>query len=350
MISLRNFNKLYENPNLIPVREGNPYSNQAVDTSSKVKVIKLVDAEISSSERRVYVPGTSYLLRTGELANVVKTRKEVFHGTFGSFVPYLIDLLINNPQMEPGPLLNSLVTIIRISGNPSLSNHESELILRWMHSEEFSYLRNFAKIYRTECGKKGKIDLNTLVLLEDVNTFKPISNYESDGVQTSDESVGLVKLPAVVKAWEAEFTFESRDSAKITDGDGGIGRYKDGILTLQDACFFIRKGRLLLDMKATLKSKAESLVLDFFPLSCLGAVIGLGLTGLYDWVDNFAFDSSCGKSLFEIFTLLGVSFGGYRLLTRPKVYKKDEYYNMNLAFFGIVKDRRFEGLEEILQQ
>lgn len=339
MISLRNFNKLYENPNLIPVKEDNPYSNQAVDTSSKVKVIKLVDAEISSGERRVYVPGTSYLLRTGELANVVKLRKEVFHGSFGSFVPHLIYLLINNPQMEPVPLLNSIVARIRISGHLSLNNYESELILKWMHSDEFSYLRNFAKIYRTECGKKGKIDLNTLVLLGDVNTFKPISNYESDGVQTSDESVGLVKLPAIVKAWEAEFTFQSRDCAKITDGDGGIGRYKDGILTLQDPCFFIRKGRSPLDIKATLKSKVESLSsCNFF--AYLGGGLVIGLWGLCCLLDSSA------RKLFKISTTIGV----YKLLSSSNVYKEDKDSTMNLAFFGVVKDRRFEGLEEILQE
>lgn len=338
MISLRNFNKLYENPNLIPVKEGNPYSNQAVDISSRVNVIRLVDAEISNSERRFYVPGTSYLLKTGELANLVKTRKEIFHGTFGSFVPHLTDLLINNPEEEPIPLLNILAVKLRMSVSPSLSPYETELILKWMGSQDFLYLRNFARIHRRE---SGKIDLNSLVLLEDVDTFKPISNYECDGVQTSEESIGLVKLPAIVKAWEAEFTFQSRDCAKITDGDGRVGKYKDGILTLQEPQFFIRAVNPQLDLKKTLQKK----FMDLFSWCGYGVLVGLG-----GWVSFTLLGQKEGWIPYGISTTLGAIAGGVKAILRPYVYKKDKDSSMDLAFFGVVKDMRFDNLEGLLQK
>ena len=124
-------------------------------------------------------------------------------------------------------------------------------------------------------------EIGKLMFLSDYKNRKT-SGYERNGVfynskgnkdirifhkeKPLDE---LVTLPVIIKAKEAEFTFKANEIkkyAKITDGQtSNIGKYHDGLLSLEDATLVFYNNTLFMDKKdlsKRVKCDIESVIMS----------------------------------------------------------------------------------------
>ncbi len=342
---------LYENPNLIIPNETNHYLNCAVDVSSLVRAFKLTDCKLKLGKDEIYVPGESYLLSFRQLDRTVRNRKKILR-LMGeeNIIPKIIDFLINDSD-------KSVSDILSLLGVSSYSE-----VKEWAFGNEFDELRNFAKICQPRKGR-NKVDLEGLVLVKNVNPIEPIRNYELNGICYTRDQLGKIKTPVEIKAWEAEFSFVSDACVKITDGDGRIGRYKDGILTLQNAQIFVENvSKPRLDLFTTYLNKLKSGSKLAYEGGRYGLLLGLVVSALAMFsrlISKLELEENVHEFMGQVYPSIAssialVGLGGllcgsiYGFCNSPKVYLKEIYRpRMKVAFIGNVKDRRFENLENV---
>jgi len=198
--------------------------NIAVDSDSRIRIIKLLDPEITNRDGRVYViNGTAFLTSYVECEKHIKTKRRILFG------------------------FKNLFDGIKINLFPSLVDH------LWSGGDIKEFEQRYLSSYPIEKLSKAKLkevmnlasityNEKGVVVLSDVNPIKPWvgkleEKFEGNTMHYgSDYFLDSLNLPIGINAKEAEFSFESEGFLKVSDGrTDNIGRYKNGILTLEDA-------------------------------------------------------------------------------------------------------------------
>lgn len=345
MISLENIETAYRDPSLLLERAGD---NLACDVSSRTRVIKLLDGVITSGQDRIYVPGESYLLSYQQVEKAVKTRRE-FRVNGIDIYPTIVDAVLNKKS--------SFHSVYLLS--PTNWGDAMKFIKEARDSEE---IRNFRQINENRTGRGGRINREGLVLAGTLDPITPLSKgYEFNGVANSYDRIGNLRPPVYVEAPEAEFTFLSDDHVKIADGNRSVGKHKDGILTLEDPKIVV-KGTDSVKIRPRVSKYTLDQAVNFSRLvpmgigtggltgSLFGSMVGLALGGFFEIFADVKVTEFIKYGALELGALGAASLGGllaWESGRRLKGYEIEGDPKMQIAFSGVVKDRRAEYIEDI---
>ncbi len=357
MVSLKDVQTAYNNPELMSEAKGedNNPQNSACEVSSRTRIIKLLDGKVRYGDSEIYVPGESFLLSYEEAERAVNSRKRLTlrgANVFPSFVDYVIQ---NNGEYK-GSL-------------GRLTDESKKELEKWCEQEKgLEEITAFGQIRKNRSNKQGEVDTSGLVLVQSVDPITALRRgYELNGVFHAYYRLGKIDIPTQVTAEEAEFTFLSDDHVKITDGNGRVGKYKDGILTLQRPAIFVNGIE-----KGIIKEEEDSgrnwnEALQNLPLGVIvgGFIGGIGGAVTAGVVSAAAYGigklSGAPMENFGAFYLGGVVttascsailFGAIEsivgLQDRGKGYTLKGSAPLKIAFHGRVKDKRFENIEDLL--
>lgn len=327
MISFENIKTLYENPDILleaseHVNEG---KNIAVDVSARTRVIHLHDARIHYKEGELYIPGDSYVLTYKQAEKTVKSRTKVFHRGRNIF-PKIVDTLFEGK--DPQRLYQSAESM------------DVEQFNQWMRAKGKKEINYFIQISNARKNKEGGIDKDGLILLEGIDPITPLQHgYELNGVFHAYDRTGRLDPPLEISAYEAEIGFASTNHTKITDSEGKIGKFHEGILTLRNPTFIVHEILREKDSK-----NSENLIQSFYNGALIGGVLGLA--------GGIALTLR-GRLYFGAGIALTAAFAGgvanaYRNYQKKKSYPSETNL-MRVAFYGTVKDKRFDNLEDMLE-
>lgn len=337
----KNIRALYSNEDIFVEASVSAGRNVAVEEDGRMRVIRLIDSEIMTEEGRIYrIHGTAFLTPYLECEKQIKTRKRTFfvidsHGQTNDEIrinlyPTLVDHLWSGGDID-GFVRKYL---------PSGSNR-----LR-VYSANLEEIRNFACMTYKEGG---------VVVLSKINPVKPIINrleeeFEGNNMHYGgDYFLDSLNLPIGIKAREAEFTFESENFLKVSDGKtDNIGRYKNGMLTLENAQFIINGIDDKINFshhprikKELIKGLLKTGIFGWFIGGGFGVLISFGGAIITDPDESFYSIVNIGSPL--LFCALGLSvawnFSDQRKV-RNCVHEIQGDAYLKAGFFGNLKDYR----------
>jgi hypothetical protein len=356
MVSLKDVQTAYGDPDLMSEAKNHDGDDQnsACEVSSRTRVIKLLDGKVNYGENQIYVPGESFLISYEEAERVVNSRKRLsLHGA--NVFPAFVDYVTENNGKYKGFL-------------GRLTDETKKDLEKWCENEKgLEEIMAFDKIRKNRRNDDGEIDNSGLVLVQGVDPISPLrKGYELNGVFHGYDRLGRIDVPTQVTAQEAEFTFLSDDHVKITDGNGGVGKYKDGILTLEEPTIFVNEieRRVIKEEETSGKWRGafENIPLGMFAGGILGGFGGAVTAGVV---------SAAAYGIGKLFGAPMESFGAFYLggvvttttgstilggalvglegrSNEVKGYTPKGSAPLKIAFHGRVKDKRFENLEEFL--
>lgn len=357
MASYGRIGYIYKNQDMLIEASRKEGKNLAVDVSSRIKVLRLLEARIKYDERERYFPGESYLVSFKELERSVKSRKRVNLDGVNIF-PFIVDEIVSGREWEDVYSNLQNTGIRRVRSEDLLGLRET------MNRKNLEELANFAQICKPRREIKG-LRRDRLVVLQDINPITAwTKGYELDGVYYNRYESRKIGLPATISAEEAEFTFLSSNNAKISDGENNIGNYKEGVLTLAKPTLVVYglEGRMKEgEDREVLSDKNNPFtpVLKKYRREIIGASAVLASIILTRG-EVLRYMTLPFRLLRVPLQLLrtpegilgaGIAIGvGYNYSRRKKMERLDlstETY-MRTAFYGEVKDRRFEVLEKLI--
>ncbi|MBI2106778.1 hypothetical protein HYT57_02230 [Candidatus Woesearchaeota archaeon] len=354
MVSVKDIQAVYENPDLMLVSKGDGESpdNFACDTSSKTNVLKLLDGRVKYKGNEVYVPGESFLLPYRSLEKTVNSRRNlIVRGV--NIYPTLVDYIMKY-RTHHG-----------FTSDVDVGEKNEQEIDKWCGDEGLlEEIVSFVKIRINMTGEDGNVDDSGLVLVQALDPVTPLKRgYEFNGVFHSHYRLGKIDIPVEVTGENVEFTFLSDCHANISDGDKSFGRYKDGILTLERPHIFVNEinGNLNYSKSPRGWKKPFSRALGlafvgggggsivgvlsgiFVSLSTYGmsCVLGLPTEDMHQFLKGTAITYATGFAGLGAYVGYSTGRAGHKIVPSGNP-------TMNITFYGRVKDRRFEGVEEIL--
>ncbi len=365
MVSADDIKIAYQDPSILGDFNGRNY---AMDVSSRIRVIRLVDGRVKYQNNELYVPGESYLLSFREMEKSLKCRKN-FELQGINIFPLIIDYILNGKEGDDIFDSNNFPYIHSLDG-------PSQIRLKGLENGIVKEALNLKKFIRKERRE------DYLVLLKSLSPIELVENYELDEVCYSSRHRFTEPLPSKLEvlASEAEFSFVSDSYAKIKDSDRGIGGYKEGILTLQEPTFFIdelddkieNKKRFALNFR---DKNEEEFDWEQFFLSdwrrglitgtVFGSVLGGVTAGLVtlipsliskvfdlssEWVGPFIYGGVSCTTLYGAVIGCGSAVNNSRWRLNPffiRGYDVKGESLMKSSFCGFVKDRRFDNFGEI---
>lgn len=345
--------------------------NVAVDLNSGSRVITLVDGKIMYREREnheLYIPGKSYILPFRTVRETVLSRVKIVVENFigrKNIYPEIVGMFVKG--LDPIEYYRNM----NAQGRFQFPLGSIESMVR----SKLEELTNFSKICKDRT-KGSKIDMDGFTVLQGLNPIKQITTgYELDGVFYSTDTIGKINSPLEIEANESEFSFLSKEYAKITDSDRKVGKFREGMLTLTDPSINInnidytvkkRSGEFLLANIYTIRNTLAGALVGF----SIGTIPGC-LCGIFPitWgLAVLAYPNILEKNYFEglmqvmlgytaIFgtgcSLWGGTLAYLDSRNPPKVPKilREKVSGtglMNMAFHGNLKNKRIENIKDIL--
>ena len=327
MVSYEDIKAIYENPDLLlEASRTQETKNLAADISARTRVIRLVDGDIhikgNSHASRLYIPGESYLVKYKEVEKTVKSRRKVFSRKLfrreKNIFPQIVDYIVKgkNPKI--------------LYRNAEFNDTNS--LELWLNSKGLKEINNFAQIYKS-LSAQGKPDPEGVVILRNVDPITSLkTGYELDGVFQASKEIGEINGHLEITAEEAEMSFQSDNHARITDNNNNIGKFKEGILTLLNPYITI------IDKPQKQKYQKLNNILT-------SATIGT-CAALFPGVFFARYGISRGIGIIIAGGFIGGIVGTIR--SYKEKISQQESNLIRIAYYGTVKDKRFENLEEIL--